>query len=318
MGGGSAGSTRTTQQVSQVDPWLSKTNELAYNQVKAGVDQTGGLPAYLNPNPYALPSTEETNLYGRVAGRANEPLMSDIERSGIDTLKSYSDPSASLATARNLFEQYAAPVISNNATVSGVGRSGAVPEALGSGFAQMALPIMEGARQSGSNYAAATQTLGNTLEGRANQRLLSAIQATEAPRLAQSAEYMRPLQTIANLVGGLPMGGGTVTGYMTGRTAATRGDFDVLGDLIIPLVGAVVGGAAGSGCWLTVEILGPEAAILARLYMGLEAPKALRKLYNRFGKRLAHAVNRSPILRKLLTPVVNYWVYRGRRIVAGV
>jgi len=276
-GGGSAGRTQSQQQASTYDPELSAINRLARTQLEAGISQTGGLPSYLKPNPFALPTGEERGLYGEIAALKDKPLMTPLEASGLSRLETLADPSKQLEYASNLYNQYAAPIIRNDATVRGQGRQGVIPESLAAGFAQMALPIIQGAQGAGSELAKTSLLLGPSLEQRNLARIEQAIQATQAPRLAESAEYMRPLATIANMIGGLPYGGGSVSGYQTGRTKATRGDFDVLGDLLIPLIGAVAGGVAA--CYLSTAALVPSRAIQWRVYLSWQAPLWERVAY---------------------------------------
>jgi hypothetical protein len=301
-GGGSAGSTKSTQQTQQVDPWLTKINELAYGQISKGVEATGGLPAYLQANPYALPNVQEKALVGQIGETAaRQGGLSGLETQGLEELSALGDPSAQLAKAQEIYEKYAAPIVRNDATVAGQGRQGVVPETLASGFAHMALPIMQGAQDYAGRAAQARLQLGGEVPGREIESLETQLRAAGAERTAQSAEYMRPLQAIAGIVGGLPVGGGTVSGYATGKTSATRGDFDVLGDLIIPLVGAIAGGAAG--CWLATAALDLDA-IKWRVYVALKAPWWERVAY----RVLSHSWT------SWLAPVVHPWL---RARVAG-
>lgn len=280
-GGGSAGSTKSTQQSQQVDPWLSKINELAYGQISKGIEQTGGLPAYLQPNPYALPNEAERSIVGQIGSEAQQwGNLTDLERAGLSGYEALADPTQAMSTAQGIYEKYAAPIVRNDATVRGQGRQGVVPESLASGFAQMALPIIQQAQGARGALAERQLGLGSELLNRRLTGLETSLRAAGAERQATGAEYMRPLQTIAGIVGGLPVGGGTVTGYATGKTSATRGDFDVLGDLIIPLVGAIAGGAASSGgCWLATAALEPGDAIRFKCYIMVRAPKWERTLY---------------------------------------
>lgn len=278
-GGGSAGSTRTTQQVQQVDPWLTKVNELAYGQIKAGADQTGGLPKYLEENPYAFYNPEEQAIIGQI-GESTKTWgnLTEQEQLGLSDYERLADPTLAMSTAQDVFNQYAAPIIRNDATVRGQGRQGVVPESLSSGFAQMALPILQSSMGAREGLAKTRMTLGPELLNRQVQGLETALRTAGADRQQAGAEYMRPLETIAGIVGGLPLGGGSVSGYQTGRTNAYRGDFDWLGDLVIPLVGAIAGGAAG--CWLSTQVLGPKDAIRWRAYLYFRAPRWERLLYS--------------------------------------
>ena len=297
-GGGSAGSTKSTQQSSQVDPWLSKINELAYGQIKSGIEQTGGLPAYLQENPYALPSEAEKGFIGQIGTAAAESGgLQDLESQGLANLARLGDPSAQLDYASNLYSRYGAPIVANDATVAGQRRSGAVPEALASGFAKIALPIMDRATGYRGELAGQQLRLGPELADRRIGALETQLRASGAERIATSEEYMRPLQAIASIVGGLPLGGGTVTGYATGKTSATRGDFDVLGDLIIPLVGAVAGGAAG--CWLATKCVGMDA-LWFRVWLAQFARWYERLLY----RVTSRVLSWSPLAVRALTPVI--------------
>lgn len=277
-GGGSAGSTKSTQQTSQTDPWLTKINELAYGQISKGVESTGGLPAYLEANPYALPNEAEKSVIGEIGETARGNMgMDPMETQALDEMTALGDPTAQLQKASDLYSQYAAPIVRNDATVAGQNRQGAVPEALAGGFAKMALPIMQGADQYKAAAAGQRMKLGGEAGQREIEGLETQLRTAGAERISQSEEYMRPLQAIAGIVGGLPVGGGSVSGYATGKTSAKRGDFDVLGDLIIPLVGAVAGGAAG--CWLATKVLGIDA-LWFRIWLRLHAPWYERVAYN--------------------------------------
>lgn len=245
-GGGSDGpSQQTGGTTTTTDPWLSKMNELAYGQISQGVQNTGGLPAYLDYNPYALPTEQENALVGQIGQTAaGQGGLDPLEQKGLAGIEKLGDPSQSLDYARGLYEQYAAPIVRNDATIAGQNRGGAVPEALAGGFAKMALPIMERATGAREQLAKEQLDLGKELPGRAITSLETQLRAARAPREALSAEYMRPLQSLASLIGALPPGGGTSSGYQTGQMQSQRADTNWLTDVIVPIAASAAAGYA--------------------------------------------------------------------------
>ena len=291
-GGGSAGRTKTES--STTDPWLSKINQLAYEQTKAGIEKTGGLPAALEPNPYALPSPEELGVYRGMSQFAQTaPSLYDFEQRGLSLAEAAGDPEARLRQASLLFEQYGAPEIVNRSIQMGLGgRSGAALEAMSRGFADMTLPILADAAARSQAFAQMAPAYGNLMESRAVDRANLALQALSAPRVAAGAEYMRPLNIMTSLIGGLPYGGGQVQQF--GKTKAYRGETDWLTDVILPLASTAISAAgAAAMCWIAQAIFGEfdPRTFYARYWImvgwrGRVADLA-RQAYARFGQRLA-------------------------------
>jgi len=244
-GSGSGGGQTSSGTTSTVDPWQSKINELAYGQISKGVETTGGLPAYLEANPYALPNAAESAIVGQIGQEAGAwgPLT-EQEQLGLSEYGQLGDPSFALQQAQDLYQKYAAPIVRNDATVRGQGRQGVVPESLATGFAQMALPIIQGSNAAREALAGRRLGLGPELLQRRLTGQETALRAAGAERQAVSAEYMRPLSAIANIVGGLPMGGGATQGYQTGQVSKDQPDFNALQDLLVPVLSSLAAGYA--------------------------------------------------------------------------
>jgi hypothetical protein len=219
------------------DPTLAEANRLRLDQVKQGAALTGGLPGFLMPNPYALPGQGELDILGEIGEKAGTfGDQTALETEGLSNMEALGDPSQALDLARSQYEQYAAPMIRNEAILRGQGRQGAIPEALAGGFASMALPILQSSQQARGQLAQKQLSLGPELLGRGMTGLETQLRTAAAPREALSAEYMRPLSAIANIIGGIPMGGGSTSTYQTGQ--ATPRDTNYMTDVIVPLVGA--------------------------------------------------------------------------------
>lgn len=246
-GGGDGGGSQQTTSQSTADPALNTMNQLAGQQIGAGVAQTGGYPAFLKFNPLAIPGAAEQALVGQIgATAAGQGGITGLEQEGLAGLERLGSPEESLGRAQGLFEKFAAPIIRNDATIRGQGRGGAVPEALAQGFGQMTLPILERATGAREQLAKQQMGLGPALNMRALQSLETQLRAAGSQRQALSAEYMRPLQSIASLIGGLPLGGGATTGYQTGQLQTQRPETDWLTDVLVPLGAAAAAGYAGS------------------------------------------------------------------------
>lgn len=295
-GGGSAGKTKSES--TTVDPWLTKINQLAYEQTKAGISKTGGLSAALEHNPYADLTDAEKALYARAqAGPGENEGMTGYEREGMELLRDSANPEMALKKASDLFGTYSAPFLQNQAIASGLGaRSGAVLESQARGFADMTLPLLQQASGNAQAFQRAAMSNANNLRGRFSEDINRSLMAAAAPRLAAGAEYMRPHNIMTSLIGGLPYGGGTVT--QVGQTKAYRGDTDWLMDVIMPMALTTIsaaGSAAGgmAGCWVADALFGAlsDKARYARYWLMVawrgEAADTFREWYLNNGEGLA-------------------------------
>lgn len=236
--GGGGGGGRTSVSGGAVDPALAKMNELLFGQVQQGVQQTGGLPAALSPNPFSQPSARELQILDQASSLPFDPLTFPQEEAGLNVLAGAMDPSLGINLARDLFREGAGPIIRNNLTVRGQGRSGAVDEALASGFGQMVLPLFQGAQQAAQTFGRSALDLGPVLESRRLGRLGTGLEAAGGPRVAQSREFMRPLDLITKILSGVPAGGGDV--QTTRLQTQTRPETDWLRDILVPLGASIL------------------------------------------------------------------------------
>jgi hypothetical protein len=131
-----------------------------------------------------------------IAGPGGDAATQPGGPGGLDT--SY------LGELNKLFNQEKAPALVNTLTASGMGRSGALAEALAKGGAEMTMPAFDAANRAGLAYAQSLMGKGSEAEQREVARLGQGYQAAGIPRQAQFAETMRPGQILASLLGGLP------------------------------------------------------------------------------------------------------------------
>jgi hypothetical protein len=224
-------------------PSATRISDLFAGQLEQSVKATGGLPAALRPISSAFIGPNEKQYLGAIQDRAGSPLATPEEQQGMQTLQGLTDPTAQVAQAGKYFNDIAAPALLNQSSASGVGaRSGGASEALSRGAAEMTLPIYQQAAQAGSNYGAANLNLGKTLDARAIQQLKDAYAAAGAPRQAQYAEALRPINTIIQLLGGagnINPGGGTTTSTQSGGGQSNAQLGLGAGSIIANLLGSI-------------------------------------------------------------------------------
>ena len=200
-----------------------RLGNLFAGQLEEAVKQFGGLPAALRRIPEAVPGEAEKGYLGGIQSRAGTPTMRPEETEALSTLKGLSDPTAQVASARNYYEQIAAPEILNAASAQGYGaRSGAALEALARGAIPLTLPVVQAANLAGIKSAEAGLQYGKTAEDREVTRLVGAQRAAAIPREAELTERLRPIDTIIRLFGMQPGGpsGSTTRSTQTGGGAS--------------------------------------------------------------------------------------------------
>ena len=307
LSGGSSESSGRSQSSQSYDPSTLEVNRIRKEQLQGLVGTTGGLPALdAAGRPLTTMSPTELGFTGALVNRGRAPLMSPFEG---DAVRSYQDLLAPggmdrmLAAGQDQFARIAAPTISNQATVSGFGRSGAALEALARGGAEMTLPIFNTGLTQRANAANALMGFGETLNQRELERLNTGLEAAGMPRLSQyQSEVGQPLNLLMQLLTGMPTLGPTT--QSTGRQSASSWNFGI--------------------CWTADALYGEASpqALLARYWvsLGWQGPAAtvFRAVYSRVGRALAKGVSRSRFLRHLVRPVFDSFVRKGRLAVEGV
>lgn len=148
-------------------PGLFKLGSNSESILGQGIREAQGATASANQVPQQM-----QDLVAQIAARLQGSLGS-LNQNLQGQVGGYVDPSAAIAAGKDYFQQIAAPEIQNNLTASGLGRSGAMAEALARGGAQIALPIAQQTQQLGVNSAlnmAALQQAGLLNQGALQQQ----------------------------------------------------------------------------------------------------------------------------------------------------
>ncbi len=196
-----------------------------------GTPGTPGTPGVLSQNPFdeAIRAT-----YGKLPGMGDLRFSSPEQAFAASQLAALTDTSSLQSAADKTLENVVGPQLLAKLTASGLGRSGAVGEALANAGAGMALPIAQqgwAGQQNLANY------IGQLGQGR--QQLIT---NTATPSLTGS-----PLSIIGG-TGSTPSGGSSVAGTI-GAIGAGLGGLGTLAGTALPatLGGGTLGSAALAG-----------------------------------------------------------------------
>lgn len=176
---------------------------------------TGALSAITEFRPLAVPGAGELDILGQIARMAQQPV--DVAGFRSENMARFFNEMLPQATQgfQRAFESTVAPGITNRMIASGMGRSGALGEALAGAGAQFITPAVTEAFR-GAQAQAGALPIPGAIE---LQRLPAALSALEGPRIAQLTEESRRGETLLSLLSGFPqaLGGGTTTGRVSNQ-----------------------------------------------------------------------------------------------------
>jgi hypothetical protein len=175
----------------------------------SSLEQRGGLTPFMRDmSALTTPGADELGYLTRIRGLAEGPRVGAEEQVGMDALRAAMDPTASVDAAKRTLSDIVTPSLVNTMTAQGMGRSGAVGEALTKEGTALTLPIFEAVRSAQLGGGAKLLDYGQQVESRQAGRLLSALEAARIPRDAAMQEKFRPAQLLSSLMGRLPAGVG--------------------------------------------------------------------------------------------------------------
>ena len=295
-GGGSSGKSTTTT-TSTPDPTAQRLNTLYANELESAQAATGGVQKFLQPNPLAMPTDPERALLGRISDRADQPLLSPYELEGLDAWRSASDPTLRLGAAGTMLQDITTPALTNTAIAGGFGgRSGALLEAVSRAGKEMALPIAQDVATKQAGMGTTLLSMGPQWDARGLERLYSALGATEAPRLAELQESLRPQSLYYSQLLGTPMTPGIT---QSSATKGTAPETNWLTQVAVPL--AAAGLMAWGGCWIAEAVYGkfaPETGY-ARHYLTFGAPVWFRRAYVKLAMQLPTLTTRHRLIARV-------------------
>ena len=237
MGGGGGGRQQGTATTTQSpDPTVQRLNTQVADELEAAKAATGGVGAFLAPNPLATPTQEELGTLQQISGLTGSPTLSPFESQGLDEMRRAADPTLRLGAASRNFQDIVAPTMTNAAIAGGFGgRSGALLESMGRAGTEMALPIsMDVADRQGA-LGSALMSLGPTTEQRMTDRLYNALGAQGAPRMAALNESLRPQGLYYSQLLGTPVTPGSATQLASNQTTSNSMNW---GAMLTPLLAA--------------------------------------------------------------------------------
>lgn len=319
----------SSEQQHTMHPTTERIQGMRADELQRLIGATGGFGALSKPRlDLVMPSANEQHLLNRLGGLPGQPLMRDTERDALTTLRTNADPTQvnqAVARSRDYLNQIAAPAIGNEMTAAGMGRSGAMAEALARAGTELALPVSLDANrrvfEGGNELARMSMLLGSTLEGREANRLQTGLNALSVPRQAQYEEMItRPSSLLMSMITGLPILANPVAsqGQQRGSMSTTEWGIDL---------GQIIGAAAGAMmpmCWVAEALYGKHSreTAMARYWItvGWQGPYAKlgRALYRAIGRPVAALTRRSPLVRRLLKPLFDRAVRAGEGALAAV
>jgi hypothetical protein len=180
MGGFFSSGSRQTQTTSP-SPSTEALNQFILDELRGGLAYGGGLGRFVSAQPQLFTLRPDEEQFRQLALQRALALQ---------------DPTAYRKAGQQFFESIAAPQTANFLTAAGLGRSGAIGEALAQGGASIALPLFQQSQQA------------------ALQGLALGAQAAGLPRELELEDFLRAQSLYGSLLGGAPAfrpTGGTTT-----------------------------------------------------------------------------------------------------------
>lgn len=302
----------------EFDPNTLRVNAARANELDAAIGATGGIGSLIKPRmDLVSPTGQEQSFLNRLMGMSGTSAakgISPFETQGFGALKGIYDAPFHdiISQGVNTMMKGTAPTVVNNLTAAGLGRSGAVGEALAGAGANMTLPLLQQAAQ---NRLGAAQSmgqmglgLGSSLAAREQNQLSTGLDAAGFGRQgAYNEQVTRPSSLLMSLITGMPT---------FNMPLGSRGKSETTGWGID--IGQIVGAAAGAAmCWIADVLYGKNSkeAACARYWITIgwqgRLADVARVVYCMVGKTVAKLAKRSRIVRALLRPLFDRAVRAG-------
>lgn len=235
---------RTEQESStRTDPETERINELKRKQIEDILKITGGYKGLFGPQTDKLfqLSSQSQNLLNRYIRQATQQGLTP-EQWYADAKRAV-DPTAQTKAASDILNQIVTPQLQNRYGEMGLGRSGAMGEAITMAGTQMALPIAQQAQHQRFEIERQRPNLDVTLRAANLGRQQQAFAASDFSRRLELANWQRKVGGMTSALGLVP--------YVAGQDS--RGTTRQFGNLIMDLIdmavgaiGAVMGGGGGA------------------------------------------------------------------------
>lgn len=222
------------------DPLTQESNELRMQQLQDALGVTGGYKKLFGPQSDKLfqLSPQARQALQRYRQQAQQPGLTPNQwyQQALQAI----DPSVQIGAAQDVLQRIVTPQLQNRYSQMGLGRSGAMGEAITLGGTQLALPIAQMAQQQRYGIEQQRPNVDTTLRAANLTRAQQAFGAADFQRQLDLANWQRKVGGMTSALGLVPY----VAGQDSKGTSRTFGN--IMWDLMqmtASLAAAVAGGS---------------------------------------------------------------------------